>query len=108
MRRDDRHVRGWIRSFKATPEAGPDGLLNVEMRINDRRSVERYLRWQSPHYADRVLVDALDFAIGDEAEVLLDVDRKGRYSKESFVQNHTRGHRYTLSLTKKRWWPFGR
>ncbi len=102
----NQHVRGWIRSFKAT--TGTDGLLNVEMRINDRRSVERYVRWQSTHYADQVLVDTLDFAVGDEAEVLLDVDQKGLYSKESFVQNHTRGHHYTLASAKKRWWPFGR
>ena len=107
MTREDRHVRGWVRAFKATaPGAG--GLLSVEMRLNDRRNVERLIRWQSTHYADRELVDALDFAVGDEAEVLLDMDKKGQYSKESFVQNHTKGRRYTLAIAKKGWWPFGR
>ncbi len=108
MKRDDRHVRGWVQSFKATPAPGTDGQLNVEIRINDRRNVERYVRWRSAHYLSRVRVDSLEFRVGDEAEVLLDVDKNGRYSKESFIENHTRGHRYALAPTGRRWWPFAR
>ena len=53
-------------------------------------------------------MDSLEFAVGDEAEVLLDVDKNGRYSNESFIENHTRGHRYALVPAGRRWWPFGR
>ncbi|MCH8814703.1 MAG: hypothetical protein IH957_06325 [Chloroflexi bacterium] len=108
MRRDDRHVRGWVRSFKATPAPGTEGELNVELRLNDQRNVERYIRWRAAHYAGRDRVDSLDLNIGDEAEVLLDVDSKGRYTKNSFLQNHTRRVRYTLTPIRRRWWPFGR
>lgn len=108
MTRDDRHVRGWVRSFKATSAPGTDGQLDVELRLNDGRNIERYVRWRAAHYAARKRVDSLDFDIGDEAEVLLDVDSKGRYTKDSFLENHTRRVRYTLARPRRAWWPFGR
>ena len=107
MKRDESHVRGWVRSFNAVPAPGAGGQLNVELRLNDGRNVERYIRWRAHHYLGRDRVDSLDLNIGDEAEVLLDVDSKHRYTRASFLENHTRGVRYTLTPMARRWWPFG-
>jgi hypothetical protein len=107
MKRDDRHVRGWVRSFTANHAPGTDGQLNVELRLADRRNVERYLRWRAAHYIGRRVVDTLDLHVGDEVEVLLDVADGGRYGKRSFIENYTRAMRYTLQPTRRRWWPFG-
>ena len=97
-----------MRSFTAVPAPGAHGELSVELRLNDGHNVERYIRWRAPHYVGRYRVDSLDLNIGDEAEVLLDVDSKHRYTKASFLENHTRRVRYTLTPIGRRWWPFGR
>ena len=90
------HTRGYVRSVVVEPTAGQPAQLLVELRLNDARNVEQYCRWRAEHYLGKALVDTLEIRHGDDVEVRLVTDSRGRQAKGSYVVNHTRGLRYTL------------
>lgn len=98
------HIRGWVRYIDVDPAAGHHEQLAVEIRLADIRGHEEYARWLSTHYLGGELVDSLEIRHGDDVEVRLERDASGRLTRESFVQNHTRGLRYTLVRETGRGW----
>src|SRR3990170_1858740 len=90
------HTRGYVRSVVVEPTAGRPSQLQVELRLNDARNVEQYCRWRAEHYLGKSLVDALEIRHGDDVEVSLVTDSRGRPARGSYVVNHTRDLRYTL------------
>jgi hypothetical protein len=103
----DRHIRGYVRSLEADPAPANPDQLRVELWLTDRRNVEQHVRWRASHYRSGELTTDLDMRPGDDVEVVLVADRRGEYKPTSYVDNHTRGVRYTLNKKRRRIWPFG-
>lgn len=93
---ESHHVRGWVRSIDFQSAAGHSEQLIVEIRLADIAGREVWARWRSEHYLGAAIVSSLEIRHGDEVELHIDADAKGHYTRDSYIEDHTRNIRYTL------------
>lgn len=89
-------TRGFVRRADITPSPGAPAQFVANIRLVDAANVERYCRWSGSHFVGSDPAVTVWIQNGDEIEVVLEEDSRGRYTKRSFVHNHTRGMRYTF------------
>jgi hypothetical protein len=88
--------RGHVRNVNISRSPGQKDYCRVEVWLTDLSNHEQYYQWTAPHFEDRRSPAIPEIRPGDDLELRIATDTRRRYTRQSYVHNHSRDVHYTL------------